>query len=112
MYNSLDALCKRFKISLSEREKHGALVDTKLLANVYLELKGGRERGFDLSIGGARAAGQTEVVAVYAHGPRPRPLAPRLTEVERALHIAFVREALKDAAVWLQFEELGLAAQA
>ena len=39
MYNSLDALCKRFKISLSEREKHGALVDTKLLAAVYLELQ-------------------------------------------------------------------------
>src|ERR1700761_2375474 len=38
MYNSLDALCKRFNISLAEREKHGALVDAKLLASVYLEL--------------------------------------------------------------------------
>ena len=38
MYNSLDALCKRFRISLVEREKHGALVDAKLLANVYLEV--------------------------------------------------------------------------
>jgi len=107
MYNSLDALCKRFKISLSEREKHGALVDTKLLASVYLELKGGRERGFDLSVGGAGPEGLSNVVAVHTHGPRPRPLAPRLTEVERALHVAFIREALKDAAVWLQFEELG-----
>src|SRR5579875_2967284 len=49
MYNSLDALCKRFKISLSEREKHGALIDTRLLAMVYLELQGGKERGLDLS---------------------------------------------------------------
>jgi len=49
MYNSLDALCKRFKISLTEREKHGALIDAKLLANVYLELQGGRERGLDLA---------------------------------------------------------------
>src|ERR1700759_3754102 len=49
MHNSLDALCKRFKISLSEREKHGALVDAKLLAAVYLELKGGRERRLELT---------------------------------------------------------------
>jgi DNA polymerase-3 subunit epsilon len=112
MYNSLDALCKRFKISLSEREKHGALVDTKLLASVYLELQGGRERGFDLTIGGSRAPGQAGVVAVRDYGPRPRPLAARLTEVERVLHAAFIRDALKDAAVWLQFEEVELAAQA
>ena len=45
MHNSLDALCKRFRISLSDREKHGALIDAKLLAAVYLELKGGREAG-------------------------------------------------------------------
>jgi DNA polymerase-3 subunit epsilon len=49
MHNSLDALCKRFKISLSEREKHGALIDAKLLAAVYLELKGGRERRLELA---------------------------------------------------------------
>jgi DNA polymerase-3 subunit epsilon len=107
MYNSLDALCKRFKISLSEREKHGALVDTKLLAGVYLELQGGRERGFDLSIGGARSAGQTGLVIARDYGPRPRPLAARLSEVERVLHAAFVRDALREAAVWLQFEDLG-----
>src|SRR6201986_607632 len=49
MYNSLDALCKRFNISLAEREKHGALIDTKLLASVYLELQGGRERRLELT---------------------------------------------------------------
>jgi DNA polymerase-3 subunit epsilon len=110
MYNSLDALCKRFKISLSEREKHGALVDTKLLASVYLELQGGRERGFDLSINGARSSNQGGIaVAPRDYGVRPRPLAARLTEAEHLLHAAFIRDALKDAAVWLQFEDLGLA---
>ncbi|HVN02541.1 MAG TPA: DNA polymerase III subunit epsilon [Caulobacteraceae bacterium] len=107
MYNSLDALCKRFKISLVEREKHGALVDAKLLANVYLELQGGRERRLDLLAGPRRA--QNEAIAVAAYGPRPRPLAPRSTDVERDRHAAFIREALKDAAVWLTFEELGWA---
>ena len=54
MYNSLDALCKRFKISLAEREKHGALIDARLLAAVYLELRGGREAGLDLVAGNRR----------------------------------------------------------
>jgi DNA polymerase-3 subunit epsilon len=109
MYNSLDALCKRFKISLSEREKHGALVDTKLLAGVYLELQGGRERGFDLSINGARSSTQAGIAASRDYGPRPRVLASRVTETEHLLHAAFIRDALKDAAVWLQFEEVGFA---
>lgn len=102
MYNSLDALCKRFKISLAEREKHGALIDARLLAAVYLELRGGRERGLDLSpttqtVGPIQAAGPID------HGPRPRPLAPRCTEAEREAHAAFVRDNLKDKAIWLKF---------
>jgi DNA polymerase-3 subunit epsilon len=100
MYNSLDALCKRFKISLAEREKHGALVDAKLLANVYLELKGGRERALDL--GAAGASRGAAAVARAAYGPRPRPLALRSTAAERDAHAAFIRGALKDAALWLQ----------
>jgi DNA polymerase-3 subunit epsilon len=104
MYNSLDALCNRFKISLSERDKHGALVDAKLLANVYLELRGGRQRGFDLSISGRRQPGEAAVV-IAAYGPRPRPLAPRATEDELTRHAAFIQETLKDAAIWLQFAE-------
>jgi len=100
MYNSLDALCKRFRISLIEREKHGALVDAKLLANVYLELRGGRERALDLSFSIQRhAAGAAERVE---YGPRPRPLAPRITDAERDAHLAFIAE-LKGA-VWLELE--------
>lgn len=45
---SLDALCQRFKIDLSQRQKHGALLDCQLLAEVYLEMKGGRQQGFNL----------------------------------------------------------------
>ena len=103
MYNSLDALCKRFKISLAERDKHGALIDAQLLAAVYLELHGGKERGLDLTP-------QAQITAVAlaasrtAYGARPRALAPRSTELERAVHSTFVREVLKDKAVWLQFE--------
>ena len=75
MHNSLDALCKRFRISLAEREKHGALIDAMLLAEVYLELRGGREARLDLSA--AIANGVAQAVAQAVHGPRPRPLAPR-----------------------------------
>ena len=109
MYNSLDALCKRFKISLTEREKHGALIDAKLLANVYLELKGGRERALDLTAtGGSRGIAAVVVRADY--GPRPRPLAPRSTPAERDAHAAFIRQTLKDAALWLQLDWLVLEA--
>ena len=51
MHNSLDALCKRFKISLADRKSHGALIDAHLLAEVYLELRGGKERVLDLTAG-------------------------------------------------------------
>jgi len=101
MHNSLDALCKRFKISLSEREKHGALVDAKLLAAVYLELRGGRERRLELST----AAMVTAVAAASrnAYGARPRPLEPRSTEQERLVHAAFIREFVQSEALWGRF---------
>jgi DNA polymerase-3 subunit epsilon len=100
MYNSLDALCKRFNISLAEREKHGALIDTKLLAAVYLELNGGRERRLELSPAQLRTA--VSLAKQAAYGPRPRPLAPRSTDEERAAHLQFVKANLKDKAVWLK----------
>ena len=101
MHNSLDALCKRFKISLSEREKHGALIDAKLLAAVYLELKGGRERRLDLT-----SSVMIEAVAVAsrnAYGARPRPLAARVSEAEREAHVAFIRETVKSEELWGKF---------
>ncbi len=101
MHNSLDALCKRFKISLSEREKHGALIDAKLLAAVYLELKGGRERRLELSAATLTVAAQTAARGDY--GPRPRPLATRATEEERVRHAAFVRDAVHGEELWAAF---------
>ena len=101
MHNSLDALCKRFKISLSEREKHGALIDAKLLAAVYLELKGGRERRLELTsaamITAVAAAKQNE------YGARPRPLGPRSTHEERAIHASFIRDVVKSDELWTKF---------
>jgi len=100
--NSLDALCKRFKISLSEREKHGALIDARLLAGVYLELRGGRE--CDLELETAVATGICQVVVQANYGARPRPLCPRITEAERLAHEAFVRDDLSDSALWLRVQ--------
>ena len=102
MYNSLDALCKRYKISLASRDKHGALIDATLLASVYLELQGGRERSLDLAQTGGGGAGQDLIRVEY--GPRPRPLADRVTACELEAHLAFLAAELKDKAVWLKFE--------
>ena len=103
MHNSLDALCKRFKISLAERDKHGALLDARLLAAVYLELQGGRERALEF---GAAATVSSVVNAIVrtAYGPRPRPLASRCTEAELARHTAFIAATLKDTAIWLRLD--------
>ncbi|HEX4742185.1 MAG TPA: DNA polymerase III subunit epsilon [Caulobacteraceae bacterium] len=100
--NSLDALCRRFKVSLAERDKHGALIDAQLLARVYLELRGGREVGLDLAQ--SVAVGVAQVAAQSAYGPRPRPLAARLTDFERDRHAAFVQAELKAGALWLTVE--------
>jgi len=102
MHNSLDALCKRFKISLLDREKHGALIDARLLAEVYLELKGGRERRLEL--GGASAMVNAAVSASRAaYGERPRPLAARSTDAEREVHASFLRDVLKTDDLWKKF---------
>jgi len=101
---SLDALCRRFGVDNSGRQKHGALLDSELLAEVYLELQGGRQRG--LSLGGDRgqsAPGDADAAEGPADDrpakPRPAPLAPRITEAERAAHAAFIDE-LGEAALW------------
>lgn len=86
---SLDALCERFGVDNSNRTKHGALLDSELLAEVYLELSGGRQRDLGLSVGLIGAA-QRGVSA----GPRPvrppRPHAP--TAEELAAHVAFLKQ--------------------
>ena len=97
---SLDALCRRFGIDNSAREKHGALLDSELLAEVYLELIGGRQPDFALAVStGATKTGDT---AAWKPTARPKPLPPRLTEEEKAAHAAFV-EGLGDGAIWKRF---------
>ena len=89
---SLDALCKRFDISLESRTFHGALLDSQLLASVYLELLGGRARAFSFepTIGG-------EGYQRPAAKQRPEPLPSNVTDAERAAHAAFVAKLGPDA---------------
>jgi DNA polymerase III subunit epsilon len=98
--NSLDALCRRFGIDNSGREKHGALLDSELLAEVYLELMGGRQPDLTLTV--VRTDGVTAALASWSPPPRPRPLAPRLTPAEAAAHAAFVASFGADAA-WSRY---------
>ncbi len=84
--NSLDALCRRFAIDLSARTTHNALLDCRLLADVYVELTGGRQRGLSLM---AETGGAT-IAVVYAvdAGRVPRPIVPGAAEL--AAHAAFL----------------------
>jgi DNA polymerase III subunit epsilon len=102
MYNSLDALCKRYKISLESRDKHGALIDSQLLAAVYLELQGGKERGLDFAIEPRTGTAAKPSAGPVAYGARPSPLSPRSSEAERETHAKFIAKTLKEKAVWYQ----------
>ena len=93
--NSLDALCRRFGIDLSERTSHNALLDCRLLADVYVELTGGRQRGLLL----ADDAGFALPAATYERAGRRTPRLVQPTPDELAAHAAFVAR-LKDP-VWL-----------
>jgi DNA polymerase-3 subunit epsilon len=108
---SLDALCKRFGIDLSERVKHGALLDARLTAEVYLELIGGRQSSFGLNAETIRAGslsaaqsgsrtGSAQAIETIAARMRPQPLPPRVTPKEREAHQKFIAE-LGPEAVWL-----------
>jgi DNA polymerase-3 subunit epsilon len=84
--SSLDALCQRYGVDLSRRDKHGALLDAGLLADVYAELMGGRQAALSLqAVAVNKRAGQGEVLTA-----RPEALPARLTDAEIAAHRAFV----------------------
>lgn len=93
---SLDALCRRFNIDASERTLHGALLDSQLLAEVYLELIGGREPGLTLI---EDDDAPMTPGAAGRRAPRAKPLAPRLSAEEQAAHAAYV-ESLGAEALW------------
>lgn len=94
--SSLDALCRRYGVDNSAREKHGALLDAELLAEVYLELCGGRQPDFVLG----RNAGSTSSRTPSTGGVkmRARRRESRLTDAEAEAHRAFVEELGQDAA--------------
>ncbi|MEM9141014.1 MAG: DNA polymerase III subunit epsilon, partial [Pseudomonadota bacterium] len=97
---SLDALCKRLGVDNSSREKHGALLDSEILAEVYLELLGGRQQGFSLDAGAQAASATADQTAAEWRAPtRPRALPPRISEAERQAHDAFIDD-LGEKALW------------
>ena len=95
--NSLDALCKRYGIDISKRTKHGALVDSELLAEVYLELLGGRQ--IALTLPKADNVRHLAIKPMTVNIKRERPLPDRLTAEEKLLHEKMVSD-LGTAAFW------------
>lgn len=105
---SLDALCKHYGIDNSRRVLHGALLDSEILADVYLELIGGRQVSLGLV-----AESRIEVGISVSRAParqRPVPLAPRLTELELDAHLGFVSTLGADA-LWIMYREAQVAAE-
>lgn len=97
---SLDALCRRFGVDNSSREKHGALLDSEILAEVYLELIGGRQPDLVLSAASTGPGrGASSQGADWRPRPRPIPLPERITAEEAVAHSAFVGK-LGEAAIW------------
>jgi DNA polymerase III subunit epsilon len=103
--NSLDALCTRYGIDSSKRTRHGALLDSEILADVYIELIGGKQADLGLAMiatttrDGANSVTQPEEVM------RKRPLAPRLSKIEIAAHQDFIAQ-LGDKQLWKAYPEL------
>ncbi|PRY75743.1 DNA polymerase-3 subunit epsilon [Yoonia maritima] len=95
---SLDALCRRFGIDNSSRTLHGALLDSEILAEVYLELIGGRQPDFALS-SDTRSKANSNASEDWRPSARPQPLPSRLTAEETAAHNAFI-DKLGDDALW------------
>ncbi len=96
--NSLDALCARYGVDASRRDKHGALLDAGLLAEVYAELCGGRQAALSLQ--------SSSVAVTLEQGDllqsRPAPLAPRLSDAEEAAHRDFI-DRLGKAPIWTRY---------
>jgi len=98
---SLDALCRRFGIDNSSRTLHGALLDSEILAEVYLELVGGRQPDLVLSGPAVKTTKDGAPSADWRPAPRLKPLASRLSETEKAAHETFIA-ALGTDALWLK----------
>lgn len=106
--NSLDALCSRYGIDNSRRTKHGALLDSELLAEVYLELIGGKQTALslapeeDLSSSKQTPNTHEDGLGTFSARSRPRPLPSHLNESEFSAHQMFVK-GMGDSAVWKKY---------
>jgi len=101
--NSLDALCKRYSVDNSKRTKHGALMDSLLLAEVYVELLGERQATLGLAQSAAQDAGRGYARARGRKAAvRPSQLSARLSTADEAAHRSFV-ESLGDSAIWRRY---------
>jgi DNA polymerase-3 subunit epsilon len=99
---SLDALCRRFGVNNSGRELHGALLDSELLAEVYLELIGGRQPDLVLDRPGTVSVSGSDGGTGHPRASRSHPLPPRLTAAEAEAHAVFVAK-LGEASVWARY---------
>lgn len=103
--NSLDALCSRYGIDNSRRTKHGALLDAELLAEVYLELMGGRQAGLALQTIADVSAKRTGAAEIdYVARPRPETLKLPDREAEALDHAQFI-ETIGENAIWLKYSD-------
>jgi len=100
---SLDALCRHYGIDNSRRTLHGALLDSEILADVYLELIGGKQIAFAL-IDESRTTVAGALLVAHAAPQRPTPLPPRLEATQIAAHLALIRT-MGEAALWGYYVE-------
>lgn len=100
---SLDALCKVYGIDNSRRTLHGALLDSEILAEVYLELIGGKQVSLAL-VAEAETSAAEQAVARVPVLPRPSPLPNRIHPEEFAAHEAFVGK-MGENAIWMKYRE-------
>ncbi|MCH9764718.1 MAG: DNA polymerase III subunit epsilon [Alphaproteobacteria bacterium] len=103
--NNLDALCKRYGIDNSKRTKHGALVDSLLLADVYVELLGERQAALLLGVGQDASDDESQSGRQKSAKKRAKPLPSRLSQDELDAHLSFVKKLGKEA-VWRQYLDL------
>ncbi|MES0884779.1 DNA polymerase III subunit epsilon [Roseibium sp. SCP14] len=106
--NSLDALCSRYGIDNSKRVKHGALLDAEILAEVYLELIGGRQKALGLmpeeeETSSSSASVEPGELGTFNATPRPAPLSALLSDGEHTAHKAFI-EGMGENAIWGKYD--------
>lgn len=100
--NSLDALCSRYSVDNSRRTKHGALLDAELLAEVYIEMNGGRQAALVLDAVEIGTVVEVARTVAFERRQRPAPLPARLDEETIARHSAFVAT-LGESAIWNRY---------